>query len=318
MRQQENTFTYTHHNIILQGEDILSTLNDYVVKLNITTPVWITSSTLKIKRLHDSLWDSPLILFDNTIERAQRELFDSIIVYGGKKEIELCDTLYSSLKKDVTIFHILSSKFIGDEYTHKKGIHELILIDKKLIRKENKETIAQQLTILLFYLLSSVLETNHPITSLSLRHLLTKIVSATQDLKGNISLRQISYDVATLIPLVGEVHSNSNHSFIISLMENMVIKNLSSLYQSCSTLLGPLVRYIRHISPKLYEQIEEITADQSIEEICDYLQSCAPIGSIETVLQHTIVQLYNVILKEEKNTSFHHFLSFIDSREKTS
>ncbi|MGD1832305.1 MAG: hypothetical protein ACPKOP_03080 [Sphaerochaetaceae bacterium] len=312
------SFTYEHYNTIYKGDTIVSVISDYADRMKLTKPLWIAGSETRPNKLHRALFDTPFNIITEKTDHLESEDFDFLIVYGGKREIELSDKILTSVSKRIASFHILKGSLEADEYIHGRGINDLVIIDRSLVSKEKKETVAQQLTILLFYLLASVLQTAHPLTRLSMRHVLSEIVAAVEALHSRRNLKEATYRVITLIPLVGEINSNSAHSFIISLMEHMVIDNHSNLYQSAASLIDPLIRFIRETSPSLYAEIQKSTGNTSIEDLSTRILNISPAGPIKEVLQQTIVQIYTVIMEEEEKSSFHQFLTFIDSKEVSS
>ena len=121
-----------------------------------------------------------------------------------------------------------------------------------------------------------------------------------------------SFIATTLLPIVGEVHSNSEHSPLIALMEHLVINDFSTLYQSAATLLIPQVLYIKETNSFLYEEIQHAIGNDSVEDFCRFWKNLSPPGNIEQILQQTIVQIYDVIQQEGEQLSFHQFLTFVE------
>ncbi len=305
-------YTYHHYNTIITGAALPHALYDYSIQMNITSPLWITFKNKKMQKLHSSIFTSP---YTTESETFNNEEIDALIVCGGKREIEKGETLVATMKRRPVVIHIPFGSLTGDEYTHHKGANDLIIFDTSLYKKGNAQTIAQRTTVMLFYLFASTLENPHSFSLLSLRYSLSQIVTITSLLKQHRQLNKASYISATLLPIVGEVHSNIEKSSLISLMEHMVVENHSTLYQSSATLLLPLVLYIKETAPDLYLEIQKGLGNENVEDFCRSILNISPLGKIQSILKQTIVQVYSVIQQEGAQASFHQFLTFIDKEE---
>mgnify|MGYP000743008382 CR=1 FL=1 len=168
------------------------------------------------------------------------------------------------------------------------------------------------MSVILFYLFASTLQQQNSISLLSLRFLLAKSSLIAKHIKEGNNCAQASFIATTLLPIVGEVHSNSEHSPLIALMEHLVINDFSTLYQSAATLLIPLVLYIKETNSFLYEEIQHAIGNDSVEDFCRFWIDLSPPGNIEQILQQTIVQIYDVIQQEGEQLSFHQFLTFVE------
>ncbi len=297
---------YHRHTKIIQGKGALHTLNDLLISYNCKAPLFIITDTPNMVKKATSRFQSHTVHpFTYYIERETIDFspFDSIIVYGGKEEIVLGDYIYKKFPFRVPMIHIPFGTLNGDEYTHYAGTSDIIIFDEDLCSHLTPSQIGSIMSVMLFYLFSSALEAPNVFIRPSLMYVLS-IASSIIEEKQEIA----SFKTTTLIPFIGEIASNVESSLLISLMEKLEIPSFCTLSQVCETLLLPLVAFIKQTNSTLYSTIENSLKNRSVESFCSYWIELSPLEGLDTILQHLISNMYQLLESKEKNSILHRFL----------
>ena len=303
---------YHRHSKIIQGKGALSSLKDLLIGYSSSTPLYIIPDTLRISKkmtsFHSSLSSSKFIQYKED-KKIDFNVFDSIIAYGGSLEIQTCDDVAKKMKKHIPIIHIPFNELRGDEYTHFRGTSDVIIYDWDLCNELKTPQIGSLMSVFLFYLFASSLESPSFFTRANLSFILQK----TQ-LMMEAERKERSFIVTSLLHFVGDIASNAEQSSIVALMEHLEIIPLSTLSQSASTLLLPLVKFIKQTKPSLCKMIQECLGTLSVEEYCEYWISLSPLEGLETILRQVISNMHHVLVSEEDSVLLHSFLSSLKEK----
>ncbi len=303
---------YHRHPKIIQGKGAIHTLKDVLIDLSLTTPLYIFDTHHQMEKrmrdIHSSISLSPFIPYkeDSEIDFSS---IDSIVVYGGSREINLSDTLSSPTKWDKPIIHIPFYPIRGDEYTHTKRSTDAIIYDWDLCSTLKLPQIGSVMSLMLYYLFASSYENPSYFTQPNLSFVLTtahSIIEAEREEK--------SFIVTTLLHTIGDIAFNAEHSSLTSLMEHLEIKSLSTIAESGATLLLPLVRFIKKTNLPLYHTIEENVGNMGVEEFCTYWISLSPLKEKEMILLHIIENMYHLLKTEDDSSTLHTFLTSLKER----
>lgn len=298
---------YHRHSKIIQGKGALSSLKDVLKGFSSSTPLYIFPDTLRINKklasFHSSLSSSKFVQYKNN-EEIDFNTIDSIIAYGGSLEIRTCNNIVKKMKKNIPIIHIPFKELRGDEYTHFKGNSDVIIYDWDLCNELKMPQIGSLMSVILFYLFSSSLESPSFFTRANLSFILKRTNSMIE-----AEREEKSFIVTSLLHFVGDIASNAEQSSIVALMEHLEISPLSTLSQSASTLLLPLVKFIKQTKPSLFEMIQECLETLSVEEYCRYWINLSPLEGLELVLRQVISNMHHLLVSEEDSVLLHSFLS---------
>ncbi|NCB00732.1 MAG: hypothetical protein EOM67_01025 [Spirochaetia bacterium] len=296
---------YHRHRKIIKGEGALLALKDILISYKATTPLYIFPPNprmeKKIASLHSTIGNSEFIQYSPDIDLS---LFDSLIIYGGRDELEIYNLISIRISPSLPIIHIVSGLLEGNEYTNLKKPTDVIIYDKKVSSHLKTSEIGSMMSVMLFYLFSTAYEDTNPFTKSRLTYIVTTAASLINEERETASFGTIS-----LLHEVGEVASNGKKVSLVSLMEHLVVPSFCTLSQSAATLLLPLVRFIKQTNTALYSTIQNTLEGQSIEEFCSYWINLSPLEGLDTILQHLITHMYQLLETKESSSTLHKFLS---------
>ena len=152
----------------------------------------------------------------------------------------------------------------------------MIIYDWDLCNELKMPQIGSLMSVFLFYLFASSLESPSFFTRANLSFILKRthlMIEAEREEK--------SFIVTSLVHFIGDIASNAEQSSIVALMEHLEIIPLSTLSQKRINTFITSVRFIKQKKPTLFGIIQECLGTLSVEEYCEYWISLSPLEGLE-------------------------------------